>query len=98
MSATTIAVVELGGVRALVPLLDVPEDAPADVREGLARRNIVNAGGTCPCGATLTLPNRAARRRAVRAGTVLPAVAEHESSCPATTPNVIAAIRRWRAP
>lgn len=73
----------------------VPEDAPADLREGLARRAIVNQGDACPCGAQLVLPNRAARRAAKSSAVRLQVEVEHEVDCPASTRNVRAATDRW---
>jgi hypothetical protein len=84
-------VTRINGQTALVVLLPIPDDAPAEVREGLARRNIVNTGGTCPCGAVMRLPNRAARRAGV-----VDVSAAHEDDCPATDENIRPALRRWR--
>ena len=70
----------------------IPDDAPDAVREGLARRRITAVEGTCPCGARLVLPNRAARRAAKRAGQVLDVHVEHEDDCPAITD----ALQRWQ--
>lgn len=70
---------------------DVPDDAPAVVREGLARRALT-ADGRCPCGAELVLPNRAERRAAVRARRLLRVRVQHEDNCPAIAPEVAA----WR--
>jgi hypothetical protein len=89
---TTIAVVDLHGVRALVVLTDVPDDAPELVEEGITRRNLTNMGGTCPCGAVMPRPNRAARR----AGRVLPVHVIHEDDCPATDEAILAALRGAR--
>jgi len=76
-------------------LPDVPDDAPGAVKEGVTRRRLVVVDGVCPCGARPVWPNRAARRRAVRAG-VCPVVAvEHEPGCPATDVALDAAVRRW---
>lgn len=61
---------------------------PAIVAEGLRRRFLVNDGGTCPCGARLVLPNRAARRAAVRAGEPLSVKVAHESDCEAVAPDI----------
>ncbi|MCX6463788.1 MAG: hypothetical protein NTW05_09365 [Pseudonocardiales bacterium] len=89
-----LAVVEIGGVRTLVVSPSIPEDAPSAVREGIARRRIVNAGGTCPCGARLRLPGRADRRRARRHGEVLrSAPARHADDCPAADDVLAAAMR-----
>ncbi|HEY3090763.1 MAG TPA: hypothetical protein VGJ59_22155 [Jatrophihabitantaceae bacterium] len=87
---SALTVTRIGGMNALVLLLPVPDDAPELVREGLARRNIVNTGGTCPCGAVLRLPNLAARRAGVTDLSIV-----HEDDCPATDENVLSAIRRW---
>jgi len=85
------------GERAAIIDSDIPEDAPPQLREGLARRAAVNAGGRCPCGATIALPNRAERRAAARAGTPLRVEVVHENNCPASTHNVIASAKRWEA-
>jgi hypothetical protein len=77
-------------------LPSVPDDAPDAVREGIARRRITAVEGTCPCGAGLILPNRAARRAAKRAGGQIRMTVEHEPDCPAVDETLIAAIRRWR--
>ena len=85
------------GARALVVDYIVPEDAPADVREGLARRSLVNGGGECPCGAQLQLPSRAQRRRAQRSGKTLQLIADHEPDCVAITPLLLPRIKAWLA-
>jgi hypothetical protein len=82
----------INGVKALVLLLPVPDDAPTGIREGLVRRNIVNTGGQCPCGATATLPNRAQRRRGVTDIRV-----EHEDDCPAISSTLARELALWRA-
>jgi hypothetical protein len=63
------------------------------VREGLVRRRLVITTGRCPCGATWTPPNRAARRAAKRTGAVFTASIEHETDCPAASPGVDAHVR-----
>ncbi len=73
----------LHGERILVLDLDIPDCAPDTIKEGLSRRAIVNAGGTCPCGAQAILPNRAERRRAARLGYVIEVEVQHEPECPA---------------
>jgi hypothetical protein len=88
---TTFAVTNVAGKKALVLLLPIPENAPVDVREGLALRNVVNTGGTCACGAVAVLPNRAARRRGVAHMTAV-----HEDDCPATDENIREALGRWQ--
>lgn len=76
------------GVRAGVVSVVPPEDAPPAVREGFARRAMVNGGGVCPCGARMVIPNRAERRR----GRTTRAVTVHEDDCPATEQNLRHAI------
>jgi len=85
------------GRRALVVDCTIPDDAPELVREGLARRAICNQGGTCPCGATWPLPNRAQRRSLKTPGALLRVEVEHENGCPATTEFLVPAIRAWEA-
>jgi len=64
-------------------LPELPEGAPRDVLEGLTRRRLTALNGQCPCGATMTLPNRAERRRATRRGVAFRIRVEHELDCPA---------------
>lgn len=91
-----IAVREIDGRRVAFVLADPPEDAPPAVREGVARRNLVATGGTCPCGAQFTMPNRAERRRNTRRGVPCHVDVQHEQSCPAVDETLTAAIARWR--
>ncbi len=74
----------------------IAEDLPPVVREGLARRTLVNTGQTCPCGARLVVPSRAARRRAVRRQEVLHVTVEHEDDCPASDAAIEDALRSRR--
>jgi hypothetical protein len=85
------------GERAAIIESVIPEDGPPELREGLARRALVNQGGDCPCGATIVLPNRARRRAAARAGIPLEIEVRHEVDCPASTRNIVAAAARWAA-
>ena len=71
------------GERVVILESEIPDNAPQDIKEGLSRRAIVNAGGTCPCGARMILPNRAARRRATRLGYAIEVTVQHEANCPA---------------
>lgn len=84
---TMLEVPGVGRVALVLPV--VPEDAPPEVREGIARRRIVMTTGRCPCGARRTLPNRAQRRAMRRDKRTGPAVrhvdVEHEPECPATS-------------
>lgn len=77
-------------------LPEIPDAAPRQVREGLARRRITALDGRCPCGATVTLPNREQRRRAARARTSLRIEVLHEVDCPAVDRVLEAALRRWK--
>jgi hypothetical protein len=79
----------LQGERALIVETEIPDNAPADVKEGLARRAAVNAGGVCPCGARAILPNRAARRRATRLGYAIEVRVLHEPDCLALLPGYL---------
>lgn len=87
---------EIDGRRIGYVLADPPEDGPADVREGIARRNIVATGGTCPCGARMVLPSRTDRRRHARLGRAIDVNVEHEAGCPAITTSLLAALARWK--
>ena len=91
----TVAIVD--GARAAFVLPVVPEDAPADVREGYARRRLVMLTGRCPCGAQRGMPNRAERRRAAAAHCPARSVTRHEDGCPACDDVLRAAVERWRA-
>ena len=71
------------GERVVILESEIPDNAPQDIKEGLSRRAIVNGGGTCPCGARMILPNRAARRRATRPGYAIEVTVQHEPDCPA---------------
>jgi hypothetical protein len=79
----------LQGERALIVETEIPDNAPADIKEGLSRRAVVNAGGVCPCGAHAILPNRAARRRATRLGYAIEVTVQHEPDCLALLPGYI---------
>jgi hypothetical protein len=85
------------GTRALVLDCEIPAAAPELIREGLARRAIVNGGGTCPCGARWPRPNRAQRRRMKQPGTVTHLQVEHEPNCPAGNEILVPLIRAWEA-
>ena len=85
------------GDTVLFVLPSIPDDAPDEIREGIARRRVVSVTGQCPCGARLVLPNRAARRAAKRSGCVLHFAVEHEDDCPAVDSTLLARIREWRA-
>ncbi len=87
---------EVNGETVAFMLAEPPDDAPPEIREGIARRNLVAMGEPCPCGARFVMPNRAARRRATRNGEACRVTVEHDGHCPAVTANLHAAIARWR--
>lgn len=93
MSARTIeqdvTLAEVAGSRRLLVLPVIPDAAPYAVREGIARRRIAAATGTCPCGATTDYRDLPGPGEA--------GVAEvwHEPLCPAETRKLQKAIRRW---
>jgi hypothetical protein len=69
------------GERVVILETEIPDNAPADIKEGLSRRAIVNGGGTCPCGARAILPNRAAQRRATRLRYAIEVTVKHKPDC-----------------
>jgi hypothetical protein len=77
------------GERVMILETEIPDNAPADLKEGLSRRAIVNGGGVCPCGARAILPNRAARRRATRARKAIEVTVPHEPDCLALLPGYL---------
>lgn len=66
----------------------VPEDAPAAIREGIARRRVTATTGRCPCGARVDYGDRVA-------GQVVSVEVQHTASCPASDAKLIKAVRRW---
>jgi hypothetical protein len=92
LESVTIAVVEMAdGQRVAVPLIPIPEDAPSDLREGLARRNVVNASGRCPCGAHWELPTELDPSGLTAVDVV------HENDCPATDSVLLPLVDEWLA-
>jgi hypothetical protein len=83
-------------------VLAVPDDAPALVREGLARRRIQAVEGTCPCDGRLiwmddpdhTLTRGLQERGAFRTSDV---VAVHRTECPAHDSVLVPALAAWHA-
>lgn len=89
MSSTdAILVTAASGERALYVGPTLSESLPPEVLEGLTRRRLVATTGVCPCGASLVVPNRAARRAAARIGRVLHVDVEHEDDCAALDPRI----------
>jgi hypothetical protein len=74
----------LYGIPVIVQEFDIPDSAPPDLKEALARRTLVTNGGRCPCGAKAQPPNRAARRRAARRGDNIATEVWHRPECPAS--------------
>ena len=89
-------VVDLGCDTRIVVDSDIPDAAPPAVREGLARRRIMNFGGICPCGAQLVMPSREHLRRSAATGVPVSVTIEHEDGCPAITEALVAAMAAWR--
>lgn len=89
-------IVELpDGRRAGVLDAVIPDDAPEAVREGFARRSIVNSGGTCPCGARWPRPNREQRRQLAKTGAWLEIDVIHDDPCPAAESTLLSAVHAW---
>ncbi|WP_341998580.1 hypothetical protein MRBLWH7_000346 [Microbacterium sp. LWH7-1.2] len=68
-----------------VAVFVIPDGAPDDVREGIARQRIAAVDGACPCGGAVY---------------VLDAEGfwcEHEDDCPGLDRNLLVAMREWRA-
>lgn len=79
----------VGRVGVILPI--VHEDAHPSVREGVARRRLCLLTGECPCGARVTMPNRATRRAMRRdherdSGAVWQVSVLHADDCPAGDP------------
>ena len=68
----------------------VPDDAPPVVREGIARRRMINLRGVCPCGAIFDAVPRGP-------GGVLNASCEHAADCPAADKVLRPAWQAWQA-
>lgn len=74
--------------RTLFVLPVIPEDAPAAIREGIARRRITATTGECPCGAVVDYGDP-------RPGDVGIGEVWHARGCPAETAKLVKACRRW---
>lgn len=85
--------VKIQGVPSVVMDFQVPDDAPPNLKEGIVRRNIVNGGGMCPCGAKVTLPSRRQRRK--NKGQIMMLAASHTADCVASDEALLSAYRRW---
>lgn len=77
---------------ALVIDTEPPDDAPQAVREGFARRGIVNGGDVCPCGARMA---HAALVSAIEAGGIGSLPVEHAGTCPGADDALRAALAAW---
>jgi len=80
----------IGRVAYVLPVAS--EELPPQLREAVLRRRLAALEGRCPCGATVTLPNRAERRRAARDGRQLSTTVEHEADCPASDDRIAALV------
>lgn len=85
------------GRKALILDCEIPENAPSEIKEGLARRALSNSGHPCPCGATWAKPNRAQRRKLKQPDNLTWLRVEHEADCPAGNAVLIPLIRAWEA-
>lgn len=90
-------VAAMEGGRAGVLTVEIPESAPDIIREGIARRRIVLAGGQCPCGAQITMPTRQQRRAAARWNEPIRVTVFHARDCPAGAEVLYPAIDEWQA-
>lgn len=70
--------------KVLVIAATPPPGAPPAVIDAWLIRQRANLTGRCECGATITLPNRAARRAAEARGEPVRATMLHEADCPAS--------------
>lgn len=69
----------------------VPDDAPALVREGLARQRIQAVEGECPCGGRIVWPDEVPAR-----GQLGRPVAQHFGDCPGGPAVLTPAMEAWR--
>ena len=76
--------------RVLFLLGSIPDDAPEQIKEGLARRRQVSLFGRCPCGARVG-------KIKVSADGISHAPVLHEADCLAGDDNLIPLIDAWRA-
>jgi hypothetical protein len=90
VSRSDAVLVDDDGTRTVYIGPQLPDGAPPLVLDGLARRRLVALGRACPapCGARMTVPNRAERRAARRRGVALHVEIEHEPDCPAVAPEL----------
>lgn len=74
-----------------VAVFKVPEHAPADVREGLARVRVQVVEGVCPCGGVLVW-----QEEPPAPGTLGEPTGLHALDCPAHPFELARAARAWR--
>jgi len=60
--------------------VEIPEDAPSELKDALARRNRASLTGVCECGARAQLANGGS----ADIDGIVQAVIEHENGCPAS--------------
>ena len=93
-NGTEAVIADLPGIgRTCFVIPTIPDGAPDDVREGIARRRLVYLADDhrCPCGAIWVLPNRRQRRQGIAVRAVV-----HTPGCPASDNRLDAALRRWQ--
>lgn len=96
MSRTDAVLVDADGRRSAYVGPGLDDTLPPLVLEGLTRRRLVALGQSCPCGASMAVPNRQQRRAAHRRGPVLVVQVEHDPACPAVCPELLNE-SRWDA-
>lgn len=77
---------DIDGLRALLVVSRIPEDAPHWVKEAVARRRMATITGECACGGRRLPIPRQARRLIARGKAVAPSILtiQHNNECPAT--------------
>lgn len=86
---------EVDGVPTMFVVTAIPDDAPAAVREGIARRRLATLNGVCPCGAVRPRLTRQQRRAIQRGRFHGHAAIEHEDGCPAIDATLVPLVRAW---
>lgn len=74
-----------------IVVLRVPDDAPALVREGIARQRLQVIEGVCPCGGRIVWSDGNPER-----GRLGRAVHQHWDDCPAGPAVFVPAMEAWR--
>lgn len=86
-----VEMVEIDGRPFILVDFEVPDDAPADVKEALSRRAVVMRGGVCACGGSAHWPTRGQRRAGITELVVI-----HRRDCIADDDNLRALLAEWK--